>query len=307
MRSKLFLIDYPSLATVTVSLGFNARWACFGPAGQPLCVGDGGKACLVGPGLSWLSTGLTQNLRGAAYSSAGQLLVVGNRGLAALGPHFEVLDTGVEANLRRVAWAPDSSKALVVGNAGTAMLFEPETKRFVRLWGAHNNLRGVSWVAGEDPVIVGSAYADMFVPSPNIYRVRGGSLEAVAEEPKVDLLAVCWWAAKRRFAAVGYDVVLHEPRIYLVGEDVEPYEWGVEEAVYLSAVCFHPREDVGLIATSHPSSRVEERRSYAYLLDGGRPARLLELSGYGFVCAAWSADGSRALLLASEAAKTYNV
>lgn len=306
LRSKLYVLDHESGFLKEFELGFNARWACFTPEGGIFCVGDGGRvAWLRGEELSVRTVGVKENLRGASFSKEGRLLAVGNRGLVLYGPGFERLEAETDANLRRVAWSPSTEEALVVGNGGAAFLFDAKTKSFARLEGAANNLRGVCWVEGEEPLVVGSAYSEMFVPTPNVYRVRGRTLVAVAELPRVDLLAAAWWAARKRFVAVGYDVVLHEPKIYLMGEEVEEAGWG-GEGVYLSAVAFHPSEDLGVVATSHPASK-SGKHSYAYLLKAGRAQRILEVVGYGFVCANWSPDGGRTLLLASQGAKTYNV
>jgi hypothetical protein len=305
LRSKLLLLDYPSLVPREFTLNFSARWACFSPDGRILCVGDGGKAILTdGSIIESLETNTTFNLRCAAYSKSGRLLVVGNMGVVLFGYGFERLDAECAENLRRVVWSPNGEMALIVGNNGSALVYEHGSNRFQRVAGAVNNLRCASWPPGREPIVVGNAFAEMFVPTPNVYRLRGDSLEPVAQEAKVDLLAVDY-CVHDKFVAVGYDVVLHEPRIYLIGDSVESLEW-MAEGIYLSALAIHPEGEVGIVATSHPSGS-KDRRSFAYLCTKESVDKIYELGGYGFVCASWSLEGDRALLLASKIARTYNV
>jgi len=305
LRSKLLLLDFPLLIPREFTLNFSARWACFTPDGGILCVGDGGRAILIdGSNMRSLETNTTSNLRCAAYSKSGRLLVVGNMGVVLFGDGFERLDADCAENLRRVVWSPDGERALIVGNNGSALVYEYGSNLFRRVVGAVNNLRCASWPAGHEPIVAGNAFADMFVPTPNVYRLQGDSLEPIAQEAKVDLLAVdC--CVHDKFVAVGYDVVLHEPRAYLIGDSVKSLEW-IAEGVYLSALAIHPKLDVGIVATSHPSGS-KDRRSFAYLCTEKNVDKIYELSGYGFVCASWSLEGDRALLLASESARTYNV
>jgi len=308
VTSKLLVVDYPSINVEVFSLEFNARWACFTPRREILCLGDAGNIVLFSHGgPKKLESGVRSNLRCGSYSRGGILFVVGNRGLALIGDERLVrLETDTGANLRRVVWAPHFDEALIVGNGGVALLYDHTSRRFTQLPGAANNLRGVSWPTDREPLVVGNAYGDMFVPTPNIYRVGEGRLIPLAEEPKVDLIAVDWWAARGIWVAVGYDVVLHEPRMYHIGEDsVEEVEWS-GEGVYLSCVAFHPQEDVGIVATSHPGSD-ESRQSFAFLYDGKKTRLLRALSGFGFTCAAWNTIGDKALILASQSAKTFNV
>ncbi|PSN92111.1 hypothetical protein B9Q03_02225 [Candidatus Marsarchaeota G2 archaeon OSP_D] len=305
MSSKLLLLDYPTLELREFTLNLGARWACFTPDGRILCVGDKGRAILMdGPITESLETNTKSNLRCAAYSSRGELLVVGNNGTVLLGEKFKRLNADRAENLRRVVWSADDETALIVGNSGCALMYEHGSNRFRPILGAVNNLRCASWPPGCEPLVVGNAFAEMFVPTPNVYRLRGDSLEPVAQEAKVDLLAVdnC---VDDKFVAVGYDVVLHEPRAFLISDGVKSLEWK-GGGVYLSALAIHPSGELGIVATSHPSGS-KDRLSFAYLCTPERVDTIYEAVGYGFVCASWSPRGDKALLLASRSARTYNV
>ncbi|MEM3799600.1 MAG: hypothetical protein QXH56_05875 [Thermoprotei archaeon] len=306
VRSKLIVVDYPTFTLQEFDLGFNARWACFSPAGEILCVGDGGKAVLMdGTKTISLESGVTSNLRCASYSPSGELLIVGNNGLILFGTAFERLNAERSENFRRVVWSPNGDRALIVGNNGAALMFEQNTNSFITIDGAVNNLRCASWPPGQEPVVVGNAFADMFVPTPNVYRLRGERLEPVGQEAGVDLLAVDYCHSKGVFLTVGYDVVFHEPRAYILSDGMERLDWKAE-AVYPSALGLHPNEEVGIVATSHPSVS-KNRRCFTYIYRRQEFETLYESVGYGFVCASWSVNGDKALLLASRSARTFNV
>ncbi|PSN83863.1 hypothetical protein B9Q01_03250 [Candidatus Marsarchaeota G1 archaeon OSP_D] len=303
VSSKVMLFGYPSFAMEEKPLNFQARWACFSPSFEVLCVGNNGSACIINEQVRMLNTGVKQNIRCAAYFNE-KLLLVGNGGLVLYGQSFERLDSHTTENLRRVVWSPDGKSALILGNNGSALLFDSQNKELLNLEGAINNLRGAVWVEGKEPIIVGNAYASAFVPTPNVYKFTQKKLEPLVQEPKVDLISVDW-CFKKFYMMVGYDVVLHEARVYKMDGDFQSVEWK-EQGVYLSAVAFHPTEEMALIATSHPSLQ-SDRIGFVYLYERGEVKPLFKLQGYGFVCASWRKDGKKALLLASKSVRTFDV
>ncbi len=278
-----------------------------------LCVGDHGRAVVVGREETLeLPRATGDNIRCAAHC-AHRTILVGNRGLILLGERldeFRPVDSGVHLNLRRVAWSPDGQRALIVGNSGCALLLDTHSYTVTRLEGAVNNLRAICWPPSGAPLVVGNAYGADFVPTPNVYRVADNRLLAVAEEPRVDLLAADWSPSKNGFVAVGYDVVHHEARMYLFdGKDLIQLEWGEGcVGVYPSAVALRQETnmDVGVVATTHPGP-TREKVGRVYVYRDGRLSLLRSLASHGFTCAAWSPDGSKLLLLASTRAKTFNV
>jgi WD40 repeat protein len=308
--SSLIRIEYPSMRVSETALGWNARWACFRPGSRELlCVGDQGRAALFTPdGVQEVDTGVRENLRCAAFSPDGSLLLcVGNSGLLMLndGEKFTRIQSGVSENLRRVVWAPDGSRALIIGNGGTALLYHPSEKRVSALEGAHNNLRGAAWPQSDmSPIIVGNAFAGPFIPSPNIYHLERDELRPVAQVEKVDLIGVDWCASRGYCVTVGYDVVWHEPKVYIWRGQLEEVVVAGKE-VYPTTVSFHPEEDTAVVATGYPNLS-RGRSGTIFLLRGRALTKISQHDGLGFTCAAWDAYGREVILIGSRTVKTFN-
>ncbi len=99
-------------------------------------------------------------LRWAAWRPDGEFaLLVGNRGEAwrFAGAAFAPLKTGSKHNLRGVAWSPDGARALLAGNRGAVLHFDG--KRFEELASPTvENLRRAAWSAdGSCALIIGNA------------------------------------------------------------------------------------------------------------------------------------------------------
>ena len=78
--------------------------------------------------LQLLHDGIDRPLRWAAWKPDGSsCLLVGNRGSAVLydGQRFVPVDTKTKHNLRGVAFSPDGKQALLVGNRGAVLLYDP--------------------------------------------------------------------------------------------------------------------------------------------------------------------------------------
>ena len=99
-------------------------------------------------------------LRWAAWrSDCSAALLVGNAGAALLfdGNGLDVLSTGSRQNLRGAGWAPDGTMALLVGNRGAVIALEGEGFREVAP-ATSENLRRVAWhPSGDYALIIGNA------------------------------------------------------------------------------------------------------------------------------------------------------
>jgi len=81
------------------------------------------------------------------------------------------------------------------------------------------------------PIIVGNAFAGPFIPSPNIYHLERDELRPVAQVEKVDLIGVDWCANRGYCVTVGYDVVWHEPKVYIWRGELEEVVVGGEGGI----------------------------------------------------------------------------
>jgi hypothetical protein len=124
--------------------------------------------------------------------------MVGNRGcvLAYDGSRFEVLKAPTVENLRRVAWSPDGSCALIVGNGGCVLRFDAASGAIVRLPGdrAHT-MRSVAWRPdGAYALIGGYASRHAGYPRPYVlYRCDGRFVQGIlATDDEDDAIAIDW-------------------------------------------------------------------------------------------------------------------
>ncbi len=161
------------------------RWAAWKPDGSScLLVGNRGSAVLYDPSsslrtgpsasrraggqaFSVVDTKTKHNLRGVAFSPDGsQALLVGNRGavLHYDGSSMRELASPTHENLRRVAWHPDGASALIVGNTGTVLRYEHDVLTPVPGDRAHT-LRAVAWRPDGAYALVG-AYASSWAGYP---------------------------------------------------------------------------------------------------------------------------------------------
>lgn len=112
------------------------------------------------------------------------------------GTHVRALEAPAERALRWAAWRPDGACALIVGNRGQVLRFEPPvpggpTARFDGLeTGSAHNLRGVAWSPdGEQALLVGNRGAVLMHDAAasgsfsELPRVTGENLRRVAWSP----------------------------------------------------------------------------------------------------------------------------
>jgi hypothetical protein len=126
---NIFILEGGRVRAVDAPGTRPLRWAAWRPDGAlALLVGNRGEAWRFdGRAFERLETGTAHNLRGAAWSPDGaRALLAGNRGavLHYDGKRFEELASPTVENLRRAAWSPDGACALIIGNAGVVLRFD---------------------------------------------------------------------------------------------------------------------------------------------------------------------------------------
>jgi hypothetical protein len=112
------------------------------------------------------------------------------------GTRFAELPPATAENLRRVAWAPDGSCALIVGNAGCVLRFDARSGELLQLPGdrAHT-MRSIAWRPdGAYALIGGYASRHAGYPRPHmLYRCDGRYSQGIlATDDEDDALSVDW-------------------------------------------------------------------------------------------------------------------
>jgi len=179
-----------------------------------LIVGNAGTVLLFGEGrVRKINAPTFENLRAVSWNHDGrEALIVGNRGvlLKYSEQTVELIDDG-QANLRRIAWKPNSNQALICSNC----------------------------------------FAEEFIPSPNLYRYDAttDSLTPL-NEGRVDLIGTAWEPDAKSALVVGYDVVWHTGFVgQFDGERLSPIQFE-SKRTYPVAVSWHPTAHVAAIGTS---------------------------------------------------------
>src|SRR5207247_11051038 len=116
------------------------------------------------------------------------------------------------SNMRRLAWKPDGSGVLIVGNERAAYLLD--SRGLKRVYGIGNNLRSAAWHPKEDyAVVVGNSVKATLaglVPAPGFYRFDTNSFsltqirQTSPETPK-DLTCGRWKPDGSLCIDVGYE------------------------------------------------------------------------------------------------------
>ncbi len=198
---NIYIYDGAALRPVEAPGARPLRWAAWRPDGDwALLVGNRGEAWRFdGRSFERLDTRSTHNLRGAAWSPDGAAaLLAGNRGAVLLfdGAAFRELRSPTTENLRRVDWSPDGASALVIGNAGAVLRFDAASATLDPVPGdrAHT-LRSIAWRPDGAYALVGG-YASRFAgyPRPHaLYRCDGRYLQALlATDDEDDCIALSW-------------------------------------------------------------------------------------------------------------------
>lgn len=246
-----------------------------------------------GPPLTPVEADVDRPLRWAAWRPDGSAcLLVGNRGSAVLydGQGFTAVDTHTKHNLRGAAFSPDGAQALLAGNRGAVLLYDGSSIRELAS-PTHENLRRVAWHPdGKSALIVGNAGV--------VLRYHDGILTPLPGDRAHTLRAVAWrpdgaYALVGAYASAwaGY------PR---------PHALYKCDGVYLQALLTSDAEDDFVAVDWHPDGSRALIAGYAYQGDTSSN-KLLIYDGEGFAYqpveasasllgAAWSPSGDYALL-----------
>ncbi len=235
-------------------------------------------------------------LRWVAWRPDGsEALLVGNGGAALLwsGARFRPLDTGTRHNLRGAAWTPDGALAAIVGNRGAIVLTDGQSVRDVPSVTVEN-LRRVAWRPdGAWALVVGNAGTALRLD-------REGRVEPIPGDRAHTLRAVSWRpdGAYALVAAYGSSWAGY-PR---------PHPLYRCDGRYLQALMASDDEDDFVAVDWRADGREALVAGYAYLPDGaavnkvviydGRGFRTSLVEGAGLVLgAAWRPGANEALLV----------
>lgn len=235
-------------------------------------------------------------LRWVAWRPDGsEALVVGNGGFALRwdGRAFRPLETGTRHNLRGAAWSPDGTLAVIVGNRGTILRTDGETVREVSA-PTVENLRRVAWRPdGGAALVVGNAGTALRVDG-------GGRVEPIPGDRAHTLRAVAWRpdGAYALVAAYGSSWAGY-PR---------PHPLYRCDGRYLQAIFASDDEDDFVAVDWRPDGREALVAGYAFREDGAAVNKVVLYDGRGFRTtlveapgllwgAAWRPGTAEALLL----------
>lgn len=240
----------------------------------------------------------TRLLRWVAWRPDGsEALVVGNGGVALRydGARFTPLETGTRHNLRGAAWSPDGDLALLVGNRGALLFTDGRTVRQAPA-PTVENLRRVAWRPdGAWALVVGNAGTALRCDPE-------GGVEPIPGDRAHTLRAAAWrpdgaYALVAAYASswAGY------PR---------PHALYRCDGRYLQALFTSDDEDDFVAVDWRPDGRALVA-GYAYLDSGRTVNKLLLYDGHGFQTslveatgliwgAAWRPGSGEALLLGAE-------
>ncbi len=287
-------------------------------------------------------------LRGLTWNRNGNdLLVVGNQGrvLKIQDDQLVSFDSGTKHNLRAVSVSPSDGRALIVGNAGTALLLD-EDEHFTTLRvPTFENLRSVSWdPSGALAVVAGNNGTLYKYSAEGFEAVDAGraNLRDISWRPKSSTALICSNCFAEEFIPspnlFSYDVdssvvkPVNEGRADLIGVDWKPT--GDSALVVGYDVVWHN----GLIGRFDGRAlspiQFDNKRVYPVAVAWKRSADLAAIvtgtveAGIGegalflwdevslnpvysskeffFSDAAWNEDGTMLAAIASSGARTFN-
>ncbi|HWQ27659.1 MAG TPA: hypothetical protein VNN12_01395 [Dehalococcoidia bacterium] len=238
-------------------------------------------------------------LRWVAWRPDGsEALLVGNGGAALLwdGARYRALATGTRHNLRGAAWAPDRGLAAIVGNRGAILLTDGESVREIPS-PTVENLRRVAWRPdGAWALVVGNGGTALRLD-------REGGVEPIPGDRAHTLRAASWRpdGAYALVAAYGSSWAGY-PR---------PHPLYRCDGRYLQAMFASDDEDDFVAVDWRPDGREALIAGYAYRRDGGVVNKVLFYDGHGFRTslieapgllwgAAWRPGTAEALLLGEQ-------
>lgn len=189
------------------------------------------------------------------------------------GEGFQRLTTGDGHDVRWAAWRPDGRAALLVGNAGSAFLWEEGHCRRLPAAG-WQNLRGAAWSPdGSQALLVGN--------QGQIWRFAGEGLQRLAYFSPETLRRVAWRPDGAGALAIGNGGLA----LWIEAGPVEPVGWGEH---HLRDLAWSPDGAFALIAAN--------RGLYRYRPSAGGLELLHEEPEGDLMAVGWHPDGASALV-----------
>lgn len=292
----------------------DVRWAEWYPNSYDALI-VGNKGTLVtfdGHVFKRVTTHTYENLRCVSINPKDKTaLIVGNKGtlLNYDGNVTSKVKLDVATNFRRISWRPQGDYAILVGNEGLCMIYDEGRVRWIE--GSENNLRSISWhPSGKYAIITASCYRPShagLVPSPVVFAYYDGeeSLQPLLTETGVDLIGSSWKPDGSYCIAVGYHLVLHEPRIYTITKNkIEQLPLNYPD-LYLTGISWKPDSSYSLIVTGTPEIGRGAGNVIKY---DERGFEMMFNDPYYFMAGlSWAPDGSKALVFGSSRCKTFTV
>ena len=217
---------------------------------------------------------------------------------AAGGP-LELLQDGIDRPLRWAAWRPDGSSCLLVGNRGSAVLFDPAASLMaggnafsVVDTKTKHNLRGVAFSPdGEQALLVGNRGAVLLYDLATPLKAGGASVRELPSPTHENLRRVAWHPDGTSALIVG-----NRGTVLRYEHDMLTPVPG-DRAHTLRAVAWRPDGAYALVGAYASSWAGYPRPHALYKCDGTYLQALLTSDVEDdFVAIDWHPDGRRALI-----------
>ncbi len=223
------------------------------------------------------------------------------------GGPLELLEDGIDRPLRWAAWKPDGSSCLLVGNRGSAVLYDPSAS--LRAGGhafvtvdtkTKHNLRGVAFSPdGSQALLVGNRGAVLLYDPSTSLRAGGSSMRELPSPTHENLRRVAWHPDGASALIVGNagTVLRYDPSASLRagGGALTPVPG--DRAHTLRAVAWRPDGAYALVGAYASSWAGYPRPHALYKCDGVYLQALLTSDAEDdFVAVDWHPDGKRALI-----------
>jgi hypothetical protein len=110
-------------------------------------------------------------------------------------------------NLRAASWNPEGALALIAGNRGNLFAYEDETTQIIQ-GGRANLRHIAWRPNTKSALVTSNCFAEEFIPSPNLFSYEAESQAFNSlNEGRADLIGVDWKPDGSSAIAVGYDVI----------------------------------------------------------------------------------------------------
>ena len=215
-RGRILRFHGETVANLASGTTQNLRTISVNPSGGTILIA-GNAGCLLqldeDATFSKVNVPITANLRAAGWNHDGTVALIGGNEGALLeysDQKLHVIDGG-RANLRHIAWRPNTNFALVTSNC----------------------------------------FAEEFMPSPNLFSYDAGTQTlSSSNEGRTDLIGADWKRDGTSALVVGYDVIWHNGLIAnFDGENMISVEFN-NKRVYPVAASWNPTREIAAIATA---------------------------------------------------------